>query len=63
MQSYLSQGSMPINMAAWKLGRGVTGKQKARDPWLYLTAGEHQSPVAGEEKTWKVQIHLPGVIK
>lgn len=54
---------MPINMAAWKLGRGVTGKQKARDPWLYLTAGEHQSPVAGEENTWKVQIHLPGVIK
>lgn len=38
---------MPVRMAgglARKLGRGATGKQKARDPRLYLTAGEHQSP-------------------
>lgn len=55
---------MPVHMAgglAQKLGRGTTGKQKARDPRLYLTAGEHQSPEAGEETTWKVQIHLPRV--
>ena len=57
---------MPVRMAgglARKLGRGATGKQKARDPRLYLTAGEHQSPETGEEKTWKVQIQVTPQLK